>query len=267
MATTSELIASGEMLLDDNGHYIILQQHVSDGTLIIDTEDGYFKLGESIEFNPNPVGTLVTKADAGLVPPDDPTAGDIIALDASLAGRPLLSQYDLDGPGPDQGYDPAAFGIGFFAAIAIPADDVSVDLNDYTLEQSEEHALLQRFYANIELASAPFIPGQGPHDFGSTFDPANNVTILNGTLGLSSHHGIHGNRNENVTIQNTTWKVRQNSPSGSSARSLISISAQGALAIFQAGISSSNTCSLVCPRANRPCTRCTNCPRASRVRV
>ncbi len=201
MATTSELIASGEMLLDDNGHYIILQQHVSDGTLIIDTEDGYFKLGESIEFNPNPLGTLVTKADAGLVPPDDPTAGDVIALDASLAGRPLLSQYDLDGPGPDQGYDPAAFGIGFFAAIAIPADGVTVDLNDYTLEQSEEHALLQRFYANIELASAPFIPGQGPHDFGSTFDPANNVTILNGTLGLSSHHGIHGNRNENVTIQ------------------------------------------------------------------
>ncbi len=206
MATTSELIASGEMLLDDNGKYIIRQQHFSGGTLIIDTEDGYFKLGESIEFNPNPLGTLVTKADAGLVPPGDPTADNIIALDASLAGRPLLSQYDLDGPGPDQGYDPAAFGIGFFAAIAIPADDVTVDLNGYTLEQSEEHALLQRFYANIELASAPFIPGQGPHDFGSTFDPANNVTILNGTLGLSSHHGIHGNRNENVTIQNIKFK-------------------------------------------------------------
>ena len=199
MTTTTELIASGHMLLDDNDNYIILQEHFSDGTLIIDTAGGNFKLYENIEFKPNPVGTLVTKADAGLVPPYDPTANDIIALDASLAGRPLLSQYDLDGSG--QRYDPAAFGLGFFSAIAIPADNVTLDLNGYTLEQSEEHALLQRFYANIELGSAPFIPGQGPHDFGSAYDPAENVTILSGTLGLSSHHGIHGNSNENVTIQ------------------------------------------------------------------
>ena len=201
MTTTTELIASGEMHCDNDGNYIIRQEHFSDGTLIIDTAGGNFKLGENIEFKPNPVGTLTTKADAGLVLPDEPTASEIMALDASLAGRPLLSQYDLDGPGPDQGYDPAAFGIGFFSAIAIPADNVTLDLNGYTLEQSEEHALLQRFYANIELGSAPFIPGQGPHDFGSTFDPAKNVAILNGTLGLSSHHGIHGNSNENVTIQ------------------------------------------------------------------
>ena len=206
MANTTKLIASGDMFLDNKGNYIILQEHFADGTLIIDTDDASFKLGENIEFNPNPVGTLVTKADAGLVLPGDPTAEENIALDASLAGRPLLSQYDLDGQGPDQGYDPAAFGIGFFSAIAIPADDVTLDLNGYTLEQSEEHALLQRFYSNIELGSAPFIPGQGPHDFGSTFDPAKNVTILNGTLGLSSHHGIHGNSNDNITIQGVDFK-------------------------------------------------------------
>jgi hypothetical protein len=205
MATSTELIASGEMLLDENGHYVILQQHLADGTLIIDTQGQDFKLGENIEFNPNPVGTVVTRAEAGLVPPDDPTANDMIALDASLAGRPLITQFDLDGPGPARGYDPAAFGIGFFAAIAIPADDVTVDLNGFTLEQSREHALLQRFYANIELAGAPFIPGQGPHDFGTTFEPAKNVTIRNGILGLSSHHGIHGNLNENVTIQDLNF--------------------------------------------------------------
>ena len=206
MTTTSELIISGEIGRDYDGKYILLQEHFDDGTLIIDTEGGHFKLGEDIEFNPNPVGKRVTMADVGLVLPGDPRENKMIRLDASLAGRPLFSQYDLDGPGPDKGYDPAAYGIGFFAALAIPADEVILDLNNYTLEQSKEHALLQRFFANIELANQPFIPEQGPHDFGSEFDPANNVTILNGTLGLSSHHGIHGNSNENVTIKGVNFK-------------------------------------------------------------
>ena len=59
-----------------------------------------------------------------------------------------------------------AYGIGFFATISVIASDVVINLNGHTLEQSEEHALLQRFHSLIELGSQPFIHGQGPHDFG-----------------------------------------------------------------------------------------------------
>merc|ERR550525_735874 len=40
------------------------------------------------------------------------------------------------------------------------------------------------------------------------YDPvfANNVVIKDGTLGLSSHHGIHGHYNKDVTISNVHIK-------------------------------------------------------------
>ena len=68
-----------------------------------------------------------------------------------------------------------------------------VDLNGYTLEQCPGHALMQRFFALIELAAQPFIKNVGPHVFvgpNDTFAPCNNVVIQGpGVLGLSSHHG------------------------------------------------------------------------------
>ena len=60
----------------------------------------------------------------------------------------------------------------------------------------------QRFYANIELASAPFIPTQGPGNFGDSIVIPSNVLIMNGGLGLSSHHGIHGNGMSKVILKN-----------------------------------------------------------------
>ena len=99
-------------------------------------------------------------------------------------------------------YDPSAFGIGFFAAIAVAADDVTIDLKRYTIEQSAEHTLHQRFFAVIETADRPFVPNQGPHDFGASITAANRLTITNGTIGRSSHHGIHGNNNVGVTVSN-----------------------------------------------------------------
>ena len=53
---------------------------------------------------------------------------------------------------------------------------------------------MQRFFAVIELASSPFIPGVGPAQFvsgnGTAYIAANNVNILGpGTIGRSSHHG------------------------------------------------------------------------------
>eukprot|EP00957_Ditylum_brightwellii_P049556 3759043-Ditylum_brightwellii.AAC.1 len=67
---------------------------------------------------------------------------------------------------------------------------------------------MQRFFAVIELASAPFTPSVGPHNFVSTtFTPAKNFELTGpGTVGLSSHHGVHGNENENVQIKGVTFK-------------------------------------------------------------
>ena len=88
------------------------------------------------------------------------------------------------------------------------ADDVTIYLNDFSIAQCKEHALMQRFFAVIELASAPFDDNIGPHDFvSSTFTPAKNFKLAGpGTVGLSSHHGIHGNENENIKILDVTFK-------------------------------------------------------------
>lgn len=96
--------------------------------------------------------------------------------------------------------------LGFFAAITVEADNILLDLNNKTLRQSKLHNVQQRFYANIELASSPFIPNQGPGNFGSTINIPKNIIIKNGCLGLSSHHGIHGNKMENVILQNLVCK-------------------------------------------------------------
>ena len=106
-------------------------------------------------------------------------------------------------------YDENTYGLGFFAAIAIAADNVDLYLDRHTLEQSKGHALMQRFYANIELNNSPFIPGVGPAQFvgdDDTFHPSANIRILGpGTLGRSSHHGIHGNSNVNIEIAHVTF--------------------------------------------------------------
>ena len=99
-----------------------------------------------------------------------------------------------------------AYHLGFFAAITIECEDVVLDLNGYIIEQSKLHNLKQRFFSVIELANAPFIPSQGPHSFSESFSPAKNVLVVNGTLGLSSHHGIHGNLVDNVVLSDIEIK-------------------------------------------------------------
>ena len=189
-------ISSSELPRDRSGKYLITQESIKHGTLIID-QPGHYTVAEDLTFNPNPVGSTVTEAD--LYFGGDPNKS--ITLDAYLAGDPLISQYEPFGGA----YDPAAYGIGFFSMIAIEADNVTLDLNGHTLQQSEEHALQQRFFSIIETAEAPFIAGQGPHNFVDGEGPieaADNLVIKNGTIGLSSHHGIHGNGNQNVRVEN-----------------------------------------------------------------
>uniref|UniRef100_A0A7S3JNW1 Right handed beta helix domain-containing protein n=1 Tax=Aureoumbra lagunensis TaxID=44058 RepID=A0A7S3JNW1_9STRA len=99
----------------------------------------------------------------------------------------------------------AGYALGFFAAIAVTADDVTIDLNGHEIRSSVEFSLRQRFFSIIELANTPFLPGTGPPQFAKLEEElisANNFKIMNGVLGLSSHSGIHGNFNTGVEIRN-----------------------------------------------------------------
>lgn len=121
-------------------------------------------------------------------------------------------------PNPDNDFSPTVqqlkenvypsnpYRLGFFAAITIECHDVIVDLNGHTLSHSSIHNSKQRFFALIELANSPFIPNTGPANFGKDIQSAFNLIIKNGTLGLSSHHGIHGNNNHHILIENIIFK-------------------------------------------------------------
>ena len=162
-------------VFDSNTSYSLIELKQADfmnGTVRI-TKPGIYVLNENIIFNPNENNDFFPRMDQ-------------------------LSQYPMGNSGP--------FHLGFFAAITIESDNVILDLNGKTITQSSLHNIEQRFYAHIELASSPFIPNQGPGNFGSSIKMPKNVCILNGTLGLSSHHGIHGNKMENVIVNNVIFK-------------------------------------------------------------
>jgi hypothetical protein len=132
------------------------------GTKVI-SDPGVYKLCENISFGPN-----------------GPASGQL----------PDENAFD---PVFDGGWSPNEFSLGFFAALCVASPDVTIHLNDFAIEQSPGHALMQRFFAVIELASSPFISGAGPANFvgeGEAFVPARNVSILGpGSIGRSSHHG------------------------------------------------------------------------------
>lgn len=152
-----------------NGPCTLRQRDFDQGTVIL-TQPGVYTLGQDIEFNPN---------------------------SRAQGGNSM--------PRPDQpAYRSPAFRLGFFAAIVIQGRGITLDLNGRELRQSREHYLQQRFYANIELASSPFVFGQGPATFVEAeedFSPAELVVVKNGRLGRSSHHGIHGNNADGVLLE------------------------------------------------------------------
>ena len=190
----SNLNATQKTLLNEFEHYAYLPQyeeysyggntpralirlrnaHFANGTVRI-TKPGIYILQEDILFHPNESNDFF------------PTSSQIVS-----------GQYPMGTQG--------AYHLGFFAAITIETTGVILDLNSHTIKQSKLHNLQQRFYANIELASAPFIPAQGPATFSteSNYVAANGALIRNGTLGVSSHHGIHGNAMMNIVIDNIT---------------------------------------------------------------
>ena len=150
------------------------------------------------------------------------------AIEAALSGLPVVpvrqadfaaGTYRVRAPGryvlqENIVFDPPAhdrptllhpfppYQLGFFAAITVESEDVVIDLNGFSLSQSRRHALAQRFHALVELSSSPFDHGQGPSAFGPAVRAAKRCIVRNGTLGLSSHHGIHSaGRPTSVVLQ------------------------------------------------------------------
>lgn len=152
------------------------QESFNKGTVRI-TKPGYYILKENIVFHPNPQNDF------------QPSLKSI-----------QNGQYPVGKDG--------AYHLGFFAAITIETNDVILDLKNFTIQQSREHNIQQRFFSTIELANSPFIPKQGPSSFSNknNFVSSNNVLIKNGVLGLSSHHGIHGNEMNRIVLSNLKIK-------------------------------------------------------------
>lgn len=139
------------------------QSDFTKGTYMI-TQPGHYVVAEDIVFNPN--------------------------SDSDYFPKPDQSEYQTLG-----------FSLGFFAVIAIAARGVYLDLNGHTVSASPEFTLQQRFFSIIELADAPFLPKQGPGNFSTALTSAHDTVVANGTLGLSSHHGVHGNMVTNVLLE------------------------------------------------------------------
>lgn len=87
------------------------------------------------------------------------------------------------------------FALGFFSVITIESDDIIINLNGYKISYHFDFYLQQRFGSIIEISN------QYTH-LGTIFKPIQNITIKNGELGLTSHHGIHSTYAANVIIQN-----------------------------------------------------------------
>jgi len=151
-----------------------------------DFEEGTYRIQES--------GTYKIMEDIVL----DFNAGDTADPSSGKSWWPQKEQID-DYPGAGTTRD--AYYLGFIAGITIEVDDVVIDLNEHGISMSRALYYQQRFFSIISLKSVAFPLNQGPGFFGMEPKYANNVVIKNGAIGLSSHHGIHGHFNSNVTIE------------------------------------------------------------------
>ena len=132
-----------------------------DGTYRIQTA-GHYRLVEDIVFNPNP--------------------------NSVRADRPT--------------------GVDWFAALSIECENFDLDGCGFSISASQDFvdAHIQKVYSNIELGNAP-LPGV-PFPLNTVaftgeteIKRARRGRIHNIKLGLSSHHGIHGNGNTEIIIE------------------------------------------------------------------
>ena len=162
----------------NKGSFVTLRQaDFSQGTVRI-RAGGYFKLAENIVFEPN--STVV----------------DPIQRYTPTAAQRLSGALYADD----------AYVRDFFTALTIEAEDVYLDLNGFSMSVSALFQAAQRFTSVVELADQPFPPMQGPGNFGASVAAARNAVVANGTIRLSSHHGIHGNNCSNILLENLTFR-------------------------------------------------------------
>merc|ERR1719473_2601234 len=154
-----------------------------EGSYIIDAP-GVYELTEDVSFHPE------TTLSSGV------SSNDVTFPDPTSEIWPQLGGYFL----------------GFFAAIAVQADNVTIDCKGFEILMAIEYHRRQRYFAIIELGSKPFNSGTGPPQLANSLlttaamiSPSN-VVIQNCNLGRSSHHGIHGNSAQGVTIKNMVIK-------------------------------------------------------------
>ena len=113
-------------------HYLRTTTSTDDfaaGTLVIKEPNSVYKLCENISFRPFGPAAVAYGAAADELP-------------AENAFNPQSF---------DELYTENGYGMGFFSAIAIAAPGVTIHLNGYTIEQSAEHALMQRFFAGKHI--------------------------------------------------------------------------------------------------------------------
>jgi len=147
-------------------------------------------------------------------------------------GRYVLSEDIVFAPLPqndfwprtrDPAYPQGAYFLGFWAAVTIETADVWLDLNGHTLRMSDAFYLRQRFFNLVEFADRIFDThegvvslnlqtndkihfGSGANDFSATARygapaHASRSVVSNGTLGLSSHNGVHTNWGDDLVLE------------------------------------------------------------------
>ena len=120
----------------------------------------------------------------------------------------LEQEYEYGTSGNGKGYEGAtsfhgSYQFGFWAGITIETSYVTINLNGYKIEMDEIYYLQQRTFTHIQLNNKQFIRDQGPANMGrQKFLRVHHVTIKNGELGRTSHHGIHGTLATDLHIEN-----------------------------------------------------------------
>ena len=95
-----------------------------------------------------------------------------------------------------------SYALGWFTAITIETDNVTLDLNAHRIEWGLEFYLQQRWGSAIEVSSDPDGGLVPTFNFDPDMDNPSNVVIRNGIIGRSPHWGIHsGNGASNVRIE------------------------------------------------------------------